>query len=78
MNQKQTPELPAEIQQESRELLKFINSTPIMLSLLYDLNMMPEQLTERTKPWFDMLNIANHFRTFQNSVNESQPNIPRT
>lgn len=51
-----------ELPENIRELLRYINETPALLSLLYDIDMLPEQLTEMTKPWGDMLIISEHFR----------------
>lgn len=72
----QTPELPPELKARAQELIAFINNTPVVLSLLYDLNLLPEQLEERTKQWFDMLNIAAHFKTFQEQMEKTPPQPP--
>lgn len=53
------------------ELLHYINDTPALLSLLYDIDMLPEQLTEQTKPWGDMLIIAAHFRAHDRLIRDS-------
>lgn len=45
-----------------KELLHFINHTPLVLSCLYDIDMMPEQLDRGTREWRNMLIIAAHFR----------------
>lgn len=42
------------------EILKFVNNDPDTLSLLYDLDFMPEQLEEDSKSWIKMLIIAHH------------------
>lgn len=44
-------------------LLKYINETPEMLSLLYDLDLMPEQLDRESHDWFRMLILASWHRT---------------
>ena len=41
-----------------RQLLGFINDTPPLLSLLYDLDWMPEQLERGSRDWFRMLMLA--------------------
>lgn len=51
-----------ELNENARELLRYINATPALLSLLYDIDMMPEQLTRGTSPWVNMLIIAAAFR----------------
>lgn len=62
----ETPEKKAEAR---ASLLSYINSTPDLLSLLYDLDLMPEQLKERTFEWHQMLTLAAwhhyHFQTPQ-------------
>jgi hypothetical protein len=40
------------------KLLAHINATPGLLSLLYDLGLMPEQLKEGSKQWEQMLTLA--------------------
>jgi hypothetical protein len=52
---------PEEVQAESSRLLGFINENMLLQSLLYDLDLMPEQLEQWSKQWFNMLNIADHF-----------------
>ena len=46
---------------ESLDLLKWANKTPAVVSLLYDLNMLPEQLKEGTPEWSKMMLIIAHF-----------------
>jgi hypothetical protein len=54
-----------ELDQKERELLNYANNTPMVLSLLYDIDMMPEQVLtkaggwekRRTREWFKMLMI---------------------
>lgn len=41
-----------------RQLLAYINDTPTLLSLLYDLDWMPEQLERGGREWFRMLMLA--------------------
>jgi hypothetical protein len=45
------------------DLLSYINKTPEMLSMLYDLDMMPEQLTRESRDWYRMLILASWHRT---------------
>ena len=44
-------------------LLQYINSTPEMLSLLYDLDLMPEQVDRESHDWYRMLTLATWHRT---------------
>jgi hypothetical protein len=41
-----------------RSLLRYVGETPELLSLLYDMDLMPEQLKERTHDWARMLLLA--------------------
>ena len=43
------------------QAVKLINKTPILLSLLYDLNLLPEQVKRGTKYEFYMLTTVEHF-----------------
>ena len=49
-------------QQAEATLLAYINATPAMQSLLYDCDLMPEQLKRETQDWDRMLYIADHWR----------------
>lgn len=60
-----------ELPENVRELLRYISDTPALLSLLYDIDMLPEQLTEFTKPWGDMLIISEHFRAHEQLIRKS-------
>lgn len=45
-------------------LLRYINRTPELLSLLYDLDLLPEQLKRDSFEWRQMLILANwHHKT---------------
>lgn len=47
-----------------KELLRYINRTPELLSLLYDLDLLPEQLERDSFQWQQMLILSNwHHRT---------------
>jgi len=41
-----------------RALIDHINKSPRLQSILYDLNLMPEQLEENSSSWHFMLGIA--------------------
>lgn len=55
-------ELPEHLKKQSDELVRYANTQPILLSLLYDMNLMPEQLKEGSFRWGEMCNIIGHFR----------------
>lgn len=57
-----------ELSDNVRELLCYISDTPALLSLLYDIDMLPEQLEKSTKSWGDMLIIAAHFRAHEQLI----------
>lgn len=50
-----------ELKAKSDALVRFANANQVILSLLYDLNLLPEQLKEGSWRWGDMLNIIAHF-----------------
>lgn len=43
---------------DEAKLIAHINATPELLSLLYDLDLMPEQLKEETHQWGQMLTLT--------------------
>jgi len=45
-----------------KALLRYITDTPELLSLLYDIEWMPEQLEEGTADWCRMLIISEAWR----------------
>lgn len=47
------------------ELYAYINKTPELQSLLYDLDLLPEQLKDDTHLWRGMENIVEHFKRFE-------------
>ena len=51
-----------------KKLLELINSTPELISLLYDIGMMPEQLTPKSSAWTTMLAIAYAYHAGRDSV----------
>ena len=61
-----------EFEQFEKEMLGFINSSgPEIQSLLYDLDLMPEQLTKGGKEWGEMLNIAQHMKLYGDRLAKS-------
>lgn len=38
-----------------QDLLRTINTTPLLQSVLYDLDLLPEQLKRQTRQWITML-----------------------
>jgi len=59
---------PFDITQTTVELKAYINGTPELLSLLYDLDLMPEQVRPDTQDWFRMLMIASWHKTKSESL----------
>lgn len=56
------------------ELLAFINGTPAVLSLLYDMGLLPEQLKEGSHGWFQMRILCEHLREVISTASlQSQP-----
>ena len=53
-----------------RELHKYINATPELLSLLYDLDLMPEQLEVGSKDYNRMLVLAQWHECFRRKAND--------
>jgi len=49
------------IKNYENELLLLINKEPLLLSLLCDLDLLPEQLEEGSREWAQMLVIADHW-----------------
>jgi hypothetical protein len=63
---------------EELELLNYVKDDPLLLSLLYDLDLMPEQ-TVNTKKYYDTLTIINHWReAFVTRVLDQRSEPPRS
>lgn len=54
-------EMDASVAAQLRELISFANKTPILTSLLYDINLLPEQIREQ-KHLVYMIAVIEHFR----------------
>jgi len=52
------------------EVLQYISRTPELLSLLYDLNLLPEQIKRGSIEWHNMLLIANWCRGVERKWNK--------
>lgn len=59
-------------EQIERMVLVYINSTPELLSLLYDLDLMPEQLDRNSKDWHRMMILTG----FHQSIREMYDTVP--
>lgn len=55
-------------QEEEQRLLKLVNSNGILQSLLYDLDLLPEQLERGSVKWNHMLLIAIHWDAHTKTV----------
>lgn len=67
---------PAPHIKDEAELLAFINDTPVLQSLLYDLNLLPEQHMHRkrtTPEWWRIFTIANHMKAALANRNANRP-----
>lgn len=56
-------------------LLAYINDTPPLLSLLYDINLMPEQVDDASDEEERMFTIANHWR--ENAISRPAQDSPK-
>jgi hypothetical protein len=65
--------IPESVQIQVKEMIAYANDHGIILSLLYDLDLMPEQVDEGTPQWADMLNIISHFRTAIDDASKPSP-----
>ena len=54
-----------------RDILDFINKDSETLSLLYDLDLMPEQLEEKSSDWYKMLIIADFIKKGKEKLSET-------
>jgi hypothetical protein len=77
MTPTETSELPTEarrrhsLERMVRALLRYINRTPELLSLLYDLDLLPEQLKRDSFQWRQMLILTNwHHKTRRQRPND--------
>ena len=57
------------------ELLNYINSTPDLLSLLYDIDLLPEQTLKVTHNWERAKAIANMHKTFPDALDRLKTGI---
>jgi len=62
------PPEPVIITELIAELLTYINTDQRLLSLLYDMDLMPEQVKRDSKDWKRMLFVANHHRRLTDSL----------
>ena len=61
-----------EFEEFEKEMLGFIQASgPEIQSLLYDLDLMPEQLKPNTANWGKMLNIARHMQLYGDRMAKS-------
>lgn len=54
--------ITADDPQYFKRILKPINETPILLSLLYDLDLLPEQVEQGSERWKWMVTIVSAFQ----------------
>lgn len=53
---------------DEKSLLAYINSKAVLLSLLYDLDLLPEQIDHSSIKWAEMLTIAAHFKSHEEAI----------
>ena len=68
---KTSKDMPPEVKEQYDETMAWANSNPIVLDLLYDLDLLPEQVTEGTKRWRDMVVIMD---SMMNIYHEAENN----
>jgi hypothetical protein len=56
--------------EQAKSLIAYINSTPYLVSLLYDLDLLPEQVESDSHDFRRMLIIANAFASGEVQYNE--------
>ena len=62
----------------TRELaIQIINDSPLLLSLLCDLNLLPEQVKQDTKEEFYMLSVVAHIEQLENELAEARQLLSR-
>ena len=49
-------------------VLKYISETPELLSVLYDIDFLPEQLEEDSKDWCRMIMIAGAWKGYESKM----------
>lgn len=62
MSEEATEEVRAKFEAAEAELLREISKDSRILSLLYDLDLLPEQLNRGTRDWRRMLLITEHVK----------------
>jgi hypothetical protein len=57
----------------ARELIDYANANYVITSLLYDLDLMPEQVDDFSREWYRMLNVIGHFKqAIENPIEEEE------
>lgn len=78
------PEMPPELVSKEKELIAFIQEEPVVMSLLYDLNLLPEVISSRAPEgrhrngdWIKMLNIIAHIKEVaeRQSITMTSPHL---
>lgn len=54
--------MPEEIRKQYDEMIAWINSSLITKGLLYDLDLLPEQLEMGSRRWIEMVTIVAHMK----------------
>lgn len=56
---------------KKQSVLNYINQTPELINLFYDIDMLPEQLKPETVEWKNMIIIALHWQLNMEKNNET-------
>ena len=60
------------------ELRQYINRTPVLISLLYDMDLLPEQVNEGTLDCRRMMILANWWHQLNSKLPNNQAQTPTT
>lgn len=63
----------AEYEAAEKEALAYIRATSLVQSLLYDLDLLPEQLLRGSLRWSQMMIIARHFQAATSPATPAAP-----
>lgn len=58
---------------EADKLIAYANSRPKLVALLYDVDLLAEQLEVGSRPWLQMLIIIDHWRAMAEECEERGP-----
>lgn len=59
---KTKPMIPPSVAEQAAKAIEYANDNQIILSLLYDMGLLPEQVEAGTREWGQMVNVIAHFK----------------